>query len=850
MDVLKESRGLEYFNNLHSLIGLSPDRWQEVIIKELLDNSLDAIDGLDSKEIHITCMESLFSICDSAGGIPENVLDNIYDFNLYVSSKRHVRMVSRGCQGNALKSIIALCFKENVNLYFVTDGKKITYTPDATKIGLGHLEGAFAKIIEQTDQKPGVYVEVSIDMWFLAQHLFPCWKVNPDVKIFVNGEEYRKYSETKNFTRDHSIHWYDLQAFSELLKRTAINFPEKTTKQFISQFSGTQRIISKLNVPGKSLSDFYTDDSAIEDLFDRLRENVSKFRPQILEKFTIGKTTAAEMYEERFVGYRKAVGEYESNGADIPYLIEVILSKTDDEGSNIVTTCINNSKNYSDIPFRFNLSDCTLAGQEHSVNELSRLLYQVGFMSGSGHELFIHLVTPHLEFYDKAKSTINSNNFIGDLIHVIDPLLAPVIKAIRKEHREQRAADKPVHTSPKCKAPSKKSLMFRYFKDGAQLSTGDWRYKTTARMVFYSIRRIISNNHDIVLSSRSDFSTFTQTVITRMFEKEPELEEWIHFERRGFYYDQETGEEIPMSTQQVNDFSNELRSRDKCRVILSNGEFIPSHQEIEFPYELAVGSVLFIEKQGFTEVFKKSGILDELNLGLISSQGFGTRAIKKMMQEFISRGIKVYALTDCDLAGQVIASRLTGGSSTFKDKLDVNLIGLTYADVKALDKTRDAEEYTTTKSYVNILERLTQEEKDFFLKKTHRRHWDGEKASYTYRRVELNALTMPEFLDFIRAKIPRVQLRPSAEQIKEMVRIDVDALKRDAVTQHLLSQVDKHMEMLAGIDININADDISVEIDHAMNNGRSGERWQHVLSSIIQGRQHRIMNVLKDKLSL
>jgi DNA topoisomerase VI subunit A len=143
----------------------------------------------------------------------------------------------------------------------------------------------------------------------------------------------------------------------------------------------------------------------------------------------------------------------------------------------------------------------------------------------------------------------------------------------------------------------------------------------------------------------------------------------------------------------MNDFGSTLSQHNKCRVDFEDGGYTPSSQTIEFPYELAVSSVLFIEKQGFTEVFKKSGILDELNLGLISSQGFGTRAIKKMLQDFLSRGINVYALHDCDLAGQLIGERLSGGSNTFKEKLDINLIGLTFADAKVLDKLQDAEEY-------------------------------------------------------------------------------------------------------------------------------------------------------------
>ena len=70
MDILTESRGVEYFTNLQALIGIPAYRWQEVLIKELLDNSLDAIAQRDSKEIIITCEDGTFSVVDNAGGIP------------------------------------------------------------------------------------------------------------------------------------------------------------------------------------------------------------------------------------------------------------------------------------------------------------------------------------------------------------------------------------------------------------------------------------------------------------------------------------------------------------------------------------------------------------------------------------------------------------------------------------------------------------------------------------------------------------------------------------------------------------------------------------------------------------
>lgn len=842
MDILKESRGIEYFNNLQNLIGLSLDRWQEVIVKELMDNSYDAVDQLDHKQITVTCTDTLFSVCDNGGGIPAAALGDIYNFNIYVSSKRHTRTVSRGAQGNALKTIIALCYLQKLVLFFVTGGQKITYKPDAVMIGLGHIEGAFNKTSEATELANGVYIEGAIDHDILDKYLILYQPVNSDVFLSVDAKDYGQFTETRKFSNIHSIHWYEYQTFDELVKRTALNHPEKTAKQFLSCFSKTQRIMSQLNLPGKLLHDFYTNDDAVRRLFDEIKTISEKFRPQILEKHSMGKATAELIYDDNFIGYRKTVGVYELRGAEIPYLIEAVLAKAPTENRNSITTCINNSVNYSDIPFRFSYGKIELAGEKYYATGLSDILRESGFMSGFGHELFLHFVSPFMEFHDKAKSIINSDLFKDDLLSTIAPLVTPIIKEVRRSQRESRVRPEPTQ---KDKSQSKKALMFEYFLEGTRLATGDRVYTTVARQVFYAVRKLVINNHNIELDGKKDFPIFTQVVITEMFKRYPELEDIIYFERRGFYLDIESGEEVPMNTQRVNEFSNALTGRNNCSVDMVQGRYTPSNQRREYPYELAVSSVLFIEKQGFTEVFKKSGILDELNLGLISSQGFGTRAIKKMMQDFIARGIKVYCLTDGDIPGQIIGERLSGGSSTFENTLEIVNIGLSYADILALDKVVDAEEYRTTQSYTNVLHRMNPDERSFFLKE--KRNFGG-KDVFKYRRVELNALTMPELLDFIRSKIPKRQLRPSREQIMQMVDVDPNALKRDVVVQHLMKQVDSYMAMLSGADVTFDRDKIADDIVHAMGNGQACERWQDVLNSVVSQQQNQLTSRLNSQI--
>ena len=85
---LDDPREGEYFSEkgLTSLTGLPRISWPLVIIKELIDNSLDAVEGLKDKYINIEYADNSFVIHDNYGGIPENIIEGIHDFSKYISN--------------------------------------------------------------------------------------------------------------------------------------------------------------------------------------------------------------------------------------------------------------------------------------------------------------------------------------------------------------------------------------------------------------------------------------------------------------------------------------------------------------------------------------------------------------------------------------------------------------------------------------------------------------------------------------------------------------------------------------------------------------------------------------------
>lgn len=191
-EVLETSREVEYFTRqgLRTLTGLDEEFWAFCVFKELLDNALDAINELSLKHIDVCVEDGELAIYDSGGGIQEAVIDNIFDFKKYVSSKRDFRTPTRGFQGNALKTIIGICYLEGYELYFLTNGKQISYTLNSAKINVGIVDFK-KKISSVSDNKNGVIVKgVQFDVERVKETIWTYYLCNPDVNFTVNDSKW------------------------------------------------------------------------------------------------------------------------------------------------------------------------------------------------------------------------------------------------------------------------------------------------------------------------------------------------------------------------------------------------------------------------------------------------------------------------------------------------------------------------------------------------------------------------------------------------------------------------------------------------------------------------------------
>jgi Histidine kinase-, DNA gyrase B-, and HSP90-like ATPase len=83
--------------------------WPLVVLKELVDNALDACEEAEiAPVISISVKDSSIIITDNGPGIPAKTIDGTLDYNIRVSSREAYVSPTRGAQGNALKTIMPM----------------------------------------------------------------------------------------------------------------------------------------------------------------------------------------------------------------------------------------------------------------------------------------------------------------------------------------------------------------------------------------------------------------------------------------------------------------------------------------------------------------------------------------------------------------------------------------------------------------------------------------------------------------------------------------------------------------------------------------------------------------------
>jgi DNA topoisomerase VI subunit B len=411
--------------------------WPRVIIKELIDNALDACEEAGiAPVIKVTISTGTpgkltrIVVEDNGPGIPPGTIASVIDYNVRVSSREAYVSPTRGRQGNALKTLLPMAFlvggKVRGETWIEARGVKhrILFTVNQIK-----KEPIVNNLRSRSQIKTGTRVTIFWPDCFgarvhtneIAGLLTQFVWVNPHLTLRFVGDgktliesgatnsdwtKYRACDAT-------SPHWYSLEQFERYAGALIDRDQKVTVREFAAQFRGmssTERqkqIVCELGVSHMSLARFFGSETAVkhqrmEKLLGLLKQHTRPVRPELLG--VIGEDHLRRLCDS--VG-----GELQSfkyflspchDSDDVPYLVEIAIcaykgwvSGGKEQRGRYLAVGVNFSATSSN-PFQ------TLRG----MASMDEILAELRAGSDAPVIVCVHYASPHIEYLDRGKSRI------------------------------------------------------------------------------------------------------------------------------------------------------------------------------------------------------------------------------------------------------------------------------------------------------------------------------------------------------------------------------------------------------------------------------------------------------------
>jgi hypothetical protein len=517
----------------------------------------------------------------------------------------------------------------------------------------------------------------------------------PDDAILAQEAIYAADKATVAYQGPSSPWWYGVKDLQILFQAA----PAGTT---VSEVAADLGLELQDDRQGKTL-----EREQVEKVLSVLRANYNPVPPDKLGR--LGE------YAYGYEGYACKLGQVQTSaGALIPYVIEAWANANKPEKKGgceaSVLLFVNRTRTIAHLYGFADVGGIRLRGC--GINRAIEL-------KNAAYTTVVSIVTPYIQLAGDGK----------------EPVLAPVGNAI--EEALKRACNAAYRNMDKPDSGlSIKDAAYRVMQQAYLKASGNGKYPANARQIMYAARPLI-----LELTGREslDDKYFTQTLLPDFMEDNAELTaNWsVAYDARGHFIEPHTYREIGLGTLEVDGYL-ETEAEIGPAVKLGGSEMYPTHGPLN-RYE----TILFIEKEGFMPLLESARIAERFDLGIMSTKGMSVVACRKLLDELSASGHlkQVLVLHDFDVYGFSIFGTLGTDTRryTFSSEVTVVDLGLRLADIEELElegepyspKDWDARELT--------LERhgATEEEIEFLEEK----------------RVELNALTAPQFVEFLETKL-------------------------------------------------------------------------------------------------
>ena len=271
--------------------------------------------------------------------------------------------------------------------------------------------------------------------------------------------------------------------------------------------------------------------------------------------------------------------------------------------------------------------------------------------------------------------------------------------------------------------------------------SGDGQLPANARQIMYKARPHIQKE----TGRQLDDNYFTQSILPDYME-EYDVDWDVIYDARGHFTEPHGGETFGIGTLEVRSYLAGFNDPSVTDAGFSQATVKTNGPSGNF------GAALFLEKEGFDPILKAAQIAERFDVAIMSTKGMSVTAARALADEMCSRhDIPLLILRDFDKAGFSIAGTLQRDTRRyeFKNSFKTIEIGLSLADVEAMGLEPEYQHHP--KGRRDALEEnlrtngASEAEINFMFR-------DFDRLRST-RRVELNAMTSPQFVAFVERKL-------------------------------------------------------------------------------------------------
>jgi DNA topoisomerase VI subunit B len=765
--VFTKKRQLDFFNEngLAAQIGYARRWWPAVLLKELLDNALDICESADIvPTITVTVTEDSLTVSDNGTGLPASTLETSLNYELRVSDKIMYVAPTRGQLGNALKTVWVLPYVASDDARGLVEvdacgiHHRITISGSSQDPQIVHTtqksvvkNGTILKVTwpglarSQGDSETQDFYSVVKRFALLNPHANFHLKQSGSKPIMFRAslKDWQKW-RTDQPT---SSHWYSVESFRNLLGAYISNGQgDKSVREFVSEFDGLRgsqyqrKVVAQAKVSGQSLADLSAD--AIERLLAAMKEATREVVPQrlgLIGEDHFRKTLVALGVSENSFEYKKKLG---SEGG-LPFAVEAAFgSKRTLDHERDLLLGLNFSPTFK-VPsdhLESVLGDCWIGERDSVV-------------------LAVHQVSPRLMFTSLGKGDIEDAPAVRDaLSDLVERVTRRYHKMKARAFRQQEQQIRQEHLDELDQKRSEKEQIkqaaYSVMAQAYALASGNGTLPANARQMMYAARPLVLKITGDKCWKNTAY--FTQKLLPYYVEEYPEQTKgWdVHFDARGHLLEPHAQSRLSLGTLEVRAYLRRWQEKQSADLDVR----VPT----DFPtcgpanrYRFA----LFVEKEGFDVLLDRSGIANRFDIAIFSTKGVSTTTARELVDRLSQAGVTTLIVHDFDKSGLTIMHTLVHDTWRYQFKTPPKYVdlGLRLADVQEMKlESEPIPEKMQFKDPREVLREYgaSEEECDFLVEKKQLAFKNGKpRRVYAGKRVELNAMTAPQFINWLERKL-------------------------------------------------------------------------------------------------